>query len=114
LVIPIQAAIGGIQSAIDHKTFKLRPSLVLSLQREALRGISAYDGNFRPAAVEIEDSKHTRSARIWSPSWSRTCATMSRSAGRPQRRFISRRIYVALNRIHPFSDGNGRTSRMVS
>ena len=47
-----------IQQALERKSFKLRVSLVLSLQREALRGISAYAGNFRPAGVAIEGSKH--------------------------------------------------------
>jgi hypothetical protein len=51
------AAIGAIQSALDRGSFKLRPSLILGLQREALAGISSYAGN-RPGGVAIEDSKH--------------------------------------------------------
>src|SRR6267154_6694118 len=51
------AAIGTIHSALDRRSFKLRPSLILGLQREALAGISSYAGNYRPG-VAIKGSKH--------------------------------------------------------
>jgi hypothetical protein len=38
------AAIGAIHSALDRGSFKLRPSLILGLQREALAGISFLRG----------------------------------------------------------------------
>ena len=40
------AAIGAIHSALERGSFKLRPSLILGLQREALAGISSYAGNY--------------------------------------------------------------------
>jgi hypothetical protein len=52
------AAIGAIHSALDRGSFKLRPSLILGLQREALAGISSYAGNYRRGGVAIEGSKH--------------------------------------------------------
>ena len=52
------AAIGAIHTALDRGSFKLRPPLILSLQREALAGISSYAGNYRPGGVAIEGSKH--------------------------------------------------------
>jgi hypothetical protein len=48
------AAIGAIHTALDRGSFKLRPSLILGLQREALAGISSYAGNYRPGGVAIE------------------------------------------------------------
>lgn len=39
-------AVQAVQTAIERKPFKLRLSLILSLQREALQGISAYAGTF--------------------------------------------------------------------
>src|SRR4051794_32737587 len=51
-------AVQVIQEALDRGAFKLRVSLILSLHREALRGISSYAGNFRPGDVEIEGSRH--------------------------------------------------------
>src|SRR5262249_62240777 len=50
--------IRAIQTALDRGAFKLRPSLVLGLHREALTGISLFAGNFRPAGVQIQGSKH--------------------------------------------------------
>lgn len=48
--------IQAVHQALERGAFKLRPSLILALQREALAGISAYAGNFRPAGVEIVGS----------------------------------------------------------
>ena len=42
------AAMGAVHIALDRGAFKLRPSLILGLQREALVGISSYAGNYRP------------------------------------------------------------------
>src|SRR5215469_9080844 len=52
------AGVQSVQAALDRGSFKLRPSLILGLHREALAGISMYAGNFRPAGVEIQGSKH--------------------------------------------------------
>ncbi|HEV7409022.1 MAG TPA: hypothetical protein VGO01_11105 [Bradyrhizobium sp.] len=52
------AAIAIIQNALERGSFKLRPSMILGLQREALAGISSYAGNYRPGGVAIEGSKH--------------------------------------------------------
>src|SRR5450631_62630 len=52
------AGIQAVQSALERRPFKLRLSLVLALHREALAGISVFAGNFRPAGVKIEGSKH--------------------------------------------------------
>ena len=52
------AAVAAIQTALERDSFKLRPSLILGLQREALAGISMYAGNYRPAGVAIQGSKH--------------------------------------------------------
>ena len=41
------AAIAIIQNALERGSFKLRPSMILGLQREALAGISSYAGNYR-------------------------------------------------------------------
>jgi Fic family protein len=39
-------------------SFLWRPSLIQALHREALQGISEFSGNWRPAGVSIEGSKH--------------------------------------------------------
>jgi len=52
------AGIKTVQTALERGVFKLRLSLILALHREALAGISSYAGNFRPAGVKIEGSRH--------------------------------------------------------
>jgi len=42
----------------EHPPFRLRASIVLQLQRIALKRLSAYAGVFRPAGVDIGGSKH--------------------------------------------------------
>jgi len=42
----------------EHPPFRLRSSIILQLQRIALKGLSAYAGVFRPAGVDIGGSKH--------------------------------------------------------
>lgn len=51
-------AVQIIHESIERQPFRLRLSTILSLHREALRGISSYAGNFRPGAVEIPGSLH--------------------------------------------------------
>jgi hypothetical protein len=107
--------IGVVQSAIERKVFKLRPSLILALQREALRGISAYAGNFRPAGVTIEGSKHTPvSAHLVPELVEDMCDYVNDCWSSATAVHLAAYLMWRLNWIHPFSDGNGRTSRMVS
>ncbi|HEX3577910.1 MAG TPA: hypothetical protein VHY33_05030 [Thermoanaerobaculia bacterium] len=42
----------------EHPPFRLRSSIILQLQRLALKGLSAYAGVFRPAGVDIGGSQH--------------------------------------------------------
>jgi Fic family protein len=105
---------GAIQEAIDRQAFKLRPSLILGLHREALAGISSYAGNYRPGDVEISHSRHVPPPAHLVPelvedmceyvndNWTRTAL------------HLSAYVMWRLNWIHPFADGNGRTARTVS
>jgi len=40
----------------DHPSFRLRTSIILQLQRIALKGLSAYAGVFRPASAAASTS----------------------------------------------------------
>lgn len=46
------------QVARDGRPFKLRPSTILALHKEALEGLSRYAGTWRPSPVTIGKSKH--------------------------------------------------------
>jgi hypothetical protein len=48
-----------VQEALNRGAFRLRPSLLLSLHREALAGLSGLAGAWRPSDIEITNAIHT-------------------------------------------------------
>ena len=109
------AAIGVIQSALERRAFKLRPSLILGLQREALAGISAYAGNYRPGGVAIQGSKHEPvGAHLVPELVEEMCDYVNDHWDDSTPIHLASYLMWRLNWIHPFADGNGRTSRIVS
>jgi Fic family protein len=109
------AAIGTIQSALERGAFKLRPSLILGLQREALSGISAYAGNYRPGGVAIEGSKHEPvGAHLVPELVEDMCDYVNDHWNDSTPIHLASYLMWRLNWIHPFADGNGRTSRIIS
>jgi Fic family protein len=110
------AGINSVRTALERGgAFKLRPSLILALHREALAGISVFAGNFRPAGVAIEGSKHKPVDAHLVPELIESMCDHVNDEWE-----ISTPIHLAaylmwrLNWIHPFADGNGRTSRVLS
>ena len=95
--------------------FRLRPSHILGLHREALRGLSPYAGNWRPAGVQIQGSGHEPVEAFRVPELVEEMCDYVNDH-REDRTGIHLAAYVMwrLNWIHPFTDGNGRTSRIVS
>lgn len=109
------AAIGAIHTALDRGSFKLRPSLILSLQREALAGISSYAGNYRPGGVAIEGSKHEPvGAHLVPELIEEMCDYVNDHWDESTPLHLAAYLMWRLNWIHPFADGNGRTSRIIS
>jgi Fic family protein len=108
-------AMSIVETHLDpERPFKLRPSHLLGLHRTALEGIHIYAGNYRPGDVRITHSKHTPPAAYLVPALVEDlCEYVNKNWHRSP---IHLAAYVMwrLNWIHPFSDGNGRTSRMVS
>ncbi|MDA9469282.1 Fic family protein [Bradyrhizobium sp. CCBAU 53415] len=109
------AAIGVIQTALERGSFKLRPSLILGLQREALAGISSYAGNYRPGGAAIEGSKHEPAGAHLVPELVEDmCDYVNDNWELSTPIHLAAYVMWRLNWIHPFADGNGRTSRIVS
>jgi len=98
-----------------ERPFKLRPSHILQLHRAALRGISSYAGNFRPADVEIKGSKHRPvGAHLVPEKIEELCDYVNENwKVKSPIHFAAYALWM-LNWIHPFTDGNGRTSRALS
>jgi Fic family protein len=104
-----------IQEALQRGSFKLRLSLILALHREALRGISHYAGNFRPGGVEIQHSKHEPPGAHLVPELvEQMCDYVNENWATSTPIHLGAYIMWRLNWIHPFADGNGRTSRILS
>jgi Fic family protein len=109
------AAIGAIHAALDRGSFRLRPSLILGLQREALAGISSYAGNYRPGGVAIEGSRHEPAGAHLVPELIEDmCDYINDHWAASTPIHLAAYARWRLNWIHPFADGNGRTSRIVS
>lgn len=104
-----------IHAAVERGTFKLRLSHILGLQREALAGISSYAGNFRPAGVAIEGSKHEPPGAHLVPEFVEgLCDYVNDNWAEKSAIHLASYVMWRLNWIHPFADGNGRTSRITS
>ncbi len=105
--------------AIDHwlssnRRFKLRPSLVLQLNRIALEGISAYAGNYRPSEIKIEGSRHQPIGAHLVPEKVEELCDYVNEHWDESAIHLAAYVMWRLNWIHPFADGNGRTSRALS
>lgn len=99
----------------EHPRFKLRISVILGLQRTALEGLSSYAGNFRPASVEIEESNHTPPGAHLVPELvEQMCDYVNDNWEEKTAVHLAAYVMWRLNWIHPFADGNGRTSRALS
>ena len=89
--------------------------MILALQREALKGISAYAGNFRPGGVEIHGSGHAPpDAHLVPELVEEMCDYVNDNWEKSTPLHLAAYIMWRLNWIHPFADGNGRTSRALS
>jgi len=98
-----------------ERPFKLRPSAILSLHRRALEGISSFAGVFRPGGIEIKGSKHTPpGAHLVPELLEQMCDHINENWAKLSPLHLAAYTLWRMNWIHPFVDGNGRTSRAVS
>lgn len=99
----------------DGRQFRLRVSTIQMLHRLALEGLSRYAGNWRPGSIEIGLSKHTPpDAALVSGLMEEMCDWVNDHWAEETAITLCAYVMWRLNWIHPFDDGNGRTSRAVS
>lgn len=103
-----------VAAAVKVSRFRLRPSDLLELHRVALDGLSQEAGVFRRQQVRINKAAHLP------PRWEKVprlvddlCEYVNDNWGRTPVH-LSSFVMWRLNWVHPFIDGNGRTSRAVS
>ena len=104
------AGIAFAQTALERGAFRLRVSHILGLQREALKGISSYAGNFRPGPVEISKSQHTPpDAHLVAEMVEDMCDYVNDRWSAATPLHLAAYVMWRLNWMHPFADGNRRT-----
>lgn len=105
-----------IWSHVDgQRPFRLRPSTLLDLNRCAIDGLDVYAGNWRPGAVTITKSKHQPPpAHLVPEAAEEMCDYVNDNWSTRSSVHLSAFVMWRLNWIHPFTDGNGRTSRAAS
>jgi len=97
------------------RPFKFRTSHLQTLHRVALLGLSGYAGNWRPAGIEIEGSGHAPPDSFRIPELiEEMCDYVNAKWTEKSPLHLASYVMWRLNWIHPFTDGNGRTSRAAS
>ncbi len=95
--------------------FQLRPSTLQRLQRLAIKDVYTCAGNFRTRPVIIAGTTHQRpDASEISERVEEMCDYVNGRWGESSALHLSAYVMWRVNWIHPFSGGNGRTSRAVS
>jgi Fic family protein len=98
-----------------ERPFALRVPLILDLQREAVAGIEAAAGELRTTPVAITKSKHTPPGpHLVATYLTEFCDHINDNWHERTAFYLSAYAMWRLNWIHPFTDGNGRTSRALS
>ncbi|WP_374414681.1 Fic family protein [Novosphingobium colocasiae] len=101
--------------ARGDRPFRFRPSIILDLHRLALDGLSHYAGNFRPSDVEIGQSRHVPPKAHLVPGLiEEMCDFVLENFETEKALHLCAYVMWRLNWIHPFTDGNGRTSRALA
>ncbi|MBO6944978.1 Fic family protein [Altererythrobacter sp.] len=101
--------------ARDGRKFRLRPSTILGLHKFALDGLSRFAGTWRSSKVEIEQSRHEPPHESRVPELMEDlCDWVNDNFESQSALSLCAYVMWRLNWIHPFLDGNGRTSRAVA
>jgi len=99
----------------DGQPFRLRPSTILALHAEAMRGVHRQAGTWRNTPVEIEGSSHQPpQEHLVVVDIEDMCEWINENWEWRSAVELCAYVMWRLNWIHPFADGNGRTARAVA
>lgn len=95
--------------------FRLRPSQLMELNRIAVEGLVEHPGSLRRGGIQISGSDHVPPDSEAVPELvDELCDYVNDSWDNATPIHLAAYLMWRLNWIHPFDDGNGRTSRAVS
>jgi Fic family protein len=95
--------------------FRLRPSAIQELNRISIHNLEADAGRWRDVPIFIEGSKHQPPPPKDVPKYiDEMCEYVNESWNDLSPFHLAAYVMWRLNWIHPFVDGNGRTTRAVS
>jgi Fic family protein len=95
--------------------FRLRPSTVMELNRYAVEGLVEAPGAWRFVPITITGSRHAPPDHLQVPvEIDEMCEYVSSYWGDRSPIHMASYVMWRVNWIHPFVDGNGRTSRAIS
>jgi Fic family protein len=98
-----------------QRPFALRPGLIQQLQSIAVIGIVDRPGQWRTTTVRISKSKHQPPEPHLVPALvQELCDYVNNNLHEKTPLHLAAYVMWRLNWIHPFEDGNGRTSRAIS
>jgi Fic family protein len=109
-------AIDVIKTFLEpDRPFALRPTLIQQLQSVAVKDIEPYPGEWRTGAAKITRTKHIPpGAHLVGFMVQELCDYINDNWHEKTAFHLSAYTMWRLNWIHPFVDGNGRTSRTMS
>ena len=99
----------------DGRPFRLRPSAITSLHQIAMKGVRRLAGTYRASPVRISGSRHLPpDAATVAGHVEEMCDWVEDNWVEKSAVQLCAYIMWRLNWIHPFDDGNGRTTRAVA
>jgi hypothetical protein len=101
-------------AVVPGARFRLRPSTMMELNRVAVEGLMVGPGSFRVVPITISHSKHTPPPPEEVPGHVDAMCEYIDDNWAQSPIHLAAYILWRLNWIHPFRDGNGRTSRATS
>jgi Fic family protein len=109
-------ALRVVETFLDpDRPFALRPRLILDLQAIAVQSLDPRPGEWRNTTVHIEKSQHQPPPpHLVHNLATEMCDYVNDNFHERTAFHLSAYVMWRLNWIHPFSDGNGRTSRTAS
>lgn len=98
-----------------EKRFRLRPSQMMELNRIAVEGLVSHPGALRHGVISISGTDHVPPAHTEVAELvDEMCDYVNDNWDAESPLHLASYVMWRLNWIHPFEDGNGRTSRALS